>query len=163
MIRYTEFLASTIEAQGAIDERRLAEAFDRLDSDDSGYITVDNLKGILGDEFPDAEVEAILKECAKDGQVSYMDFLAQWHTQNETKRLDFMADITNLTYDNRHPIPQDVVLEDKESPNTNAMSRANFIQGKYQEISHSVKERKSQVEPPVTAVQHGGDHVYADV
>lgn len=38
-IRYTEFLASTIEAFGEIDEERLAEAFDRLDSDDSGFIS----------------------------------------------------------------------------------------------------------------------------
>lgn len=30
-IRYTEFLAATIEARGAISEQRLAEAFDRLD------------------------------------------------------------------------------------------------------------------------------------
>ena len=30
-IRYTEFLAATIEARGAISEIRLAEAFDRLD------------------------------------------------------------------------------------------------------------------------------------
>jgi Ca2+-binding EF-hand superfamily protein len=38
-IRYTEFLAATIEAHGAINEQRLAEAFDRLDSDDSGFIS----------------------------------------------------------------------------------------------------------------------------
>jgi calcium-dependent protein kinase len=38
-IRYTEFLAATIEVHGAIDEERLAEAFDRLDCDDSGYIS----------------------------------------------------------------------------------------------------------------------------
>jgi Ca2+-binding EF-hand superfamily protein len=31
------------EAQGAISENRLAEAFDRLDLDDSGYITTDEL------------------------------------------------------------------------------------------------------------------------
>jgi hypothetical protein len=34
---YTEFLAATIEACGQIEEDRLAEAFDRLDSDDTGY------------------------------------------------------------------------------------------------------------------------------
>ena len=37
-IRYTEFLASTIEAAGWISEERLAEAFDRLDHDDTGYV-----------------------------------------------------------------------------------------------------------------------------
>merc|ERR1712161_106224 len=41
-IRYTEFLAATIEAQGDISEERLAEAFDRFDKDDSGCIGVDD-------------------------------------------------------------------------------------------------------------------------
>ena len=35
-IRYTEFLAATIEATGWISEERLAEAFDRVDHDDTG-------------------------------------------------------------------------------------------------------------------------------
>jgi calcium-dependent protein kinase len=34
---YTEFLAATIEAQGYIAEERVAEAFDRLDADETGY------------------------------------------------------------------------------------------------------------------------------
>lgn len=38
-IHYTEFLAATMETRGVIVEERLAEAFDRLDSDDSGYIS----------------------------------------------------------------------------------------------------------------------------
>ena len=42
-IRYTEFLAATIEVHGAIDEERLAEAFDRIDCDDSGYISFGKL------------------------------------------------------------------------------------------------------------------------
>lgn len=41
IIQYTEFLAATLEALGMIEEERLAEAFDRLDSDDSGYISSD--------------------------------------------------------------------------------------------------------------------------
>lgn len=36
-IMYTEFLAATIEARGRIEEDRIAEAFDRLDSDDTGF------------------------------------------------------------------------------------------------------------------------------
>ena len=40
-INYTEFLASTIEVHGPINEERLAEAFDHLDSDDSGYISTE--------------------------------------------------------------------------------------------------------------------------
>ena len=38
VIRYTEFLAATMEAAGWISEERLAEAFDRLDHDDTGYV-----------------------------------------------------------------------------------------------------------------------------
>jgi calcium-dependent protein kinase len=44
LVHYTEFLAATIEAHGAIVEDRIAEAFDRIDSDDTGYITIENRK-----------------------------------------------------------------------------------------------------------------------
>ena len=37
---YTEFLAATLEAHGYIEEERVANAFDRLDSDDSGMLFV---------------------------------------------------------------------------------------------------------------------------
>ena len=49
-IMFTEFIAATIEARGLIAEDRIAEAFDRLDSDDSGYISKSNLKSFLGDD-----------------------------------------------------------------------------------------------------------------
>ncbi len=39
IIYYNEFLASTLETRGRIAEVRLAEAFDRLDSDGSGFIS----------------------------------------------------------------------------------------------------------------------------
>jgi len=70
-IRYTEFLAATIEAQGAISEERLAEAFDRLDSDDSGFISPENLIEILGPDFPREEIDEIIAESKlqKDNQI----------------------------------------------------------------------------------------------
>lgn len=37
-IRYTEFLAASLEAAGWIEEERLAEAFDRVDHDNTGYV-----------------------------------------------------------------------------------------------------------------------------
>jgi len=39
VIEYTEFLAATLEVNGHIQEDRLAEAFDRIDSDNSGFIS----------------------------------------------------------------------------------------------------------------------------
>lgn len=87
-IRYTEFLAATIEAHGAISEERLAEAFDRLDSDDSGYISAENLIEILGQGFPKEEIDEIIKEAdlTKDNQISYAEFLHLWEERHEQER-----------------------------------------------------------------------------
>ena len=67
---YTEFLAATLEAHGHIEEERIADAFDRLDSDDSGYISKENLKEFLGDTATDKEIEEIIAEVDidNDGQ-----------------------------------------------------------------------------------------------
>ena len=46
-VHYTEFLAATIEAHGKIDELRIADAFDRIDCDDSGYITIQNCEFLI--------------------------------------------------------------------------------------------------------------------
>ena len=40
-IDYTEFLAATIETQGKIEEERLADAFNRFDQDETGFINKD--------------------------------------------------------------------------------------------------------------------------
>lgn len=87
-IRYTEFLAATIEAHGAINEERLAEAFDRLDSDDSGYISTKNLREMFGGELLASDIDVIIDEAdiTKDGQISYAEFLALWDQQQEGKR-----------------------------------------------------------------------------
>jgi ankyrin repeat protein len=84
-VRYTEFIAATIEAHGKISEARLAEAFDRLDCDDSGYITADNLIEILGENVPRDEIDAIIDEAdlTKNGCVSYSEFMALWENEHE--------------------------------------------------------------------------------
>jgi len=101
-IRYTEFLAATIEAQGDISEERLAEAFDRFDQDDSGCIGVDDLAEILGTNFPRQEIQEIITranqrtgnsrgsggESSSSGAgntISYAAFLALWEEKKEMK------------------------------------------------------------------------------
>lgn len=61
------------QARGLIAEDRIAEAFDRLDSDDSGYISKANLKGFLGDDISDAEIDKIMADADTDadGKISY--------------------------------------------------------------------------------------------
>lgn len=88
-LRYTEFLAATIEARGAISEERLAEAFDRLDSDDNGYISADNLAELLGKDFPRDEIDEIIRESnlSRSDQISYSEFLALWEQNDEKDRV----------------------------------------------------------------------------
>lgn len=43
IIHYTEFLTATLETHGLLEEERLAEAFDRLDSNDSSFISKKNI------------------------------------------------------------------------------------------------------------------------
>jgi EF-hand domain pair len=144
-IRYTEFLAATIEAQGAISEERLAEAFDRLDSDDSGYISVQNLSEMLGKEYPKAEIEAIIKEAASDndGQISYAEFLALWEVRTEQERGDVIKEITVLkrNNDSERSLGLSVLSGDESDfdQTSNLISRASFLDGK------NLSERKQRV------------------
>jgi len=56
IFRYTEFLAATVEAKGLNLETELLEAFDRMDADDSGYISEANLRELLGTAYKPNEV-----------------------------------------------------------------------------------------------------------
>merc|ERR1712150_106951 len=48
------------------------------DTDRSGYITVDNLRCVLGEEFDGVKVEQLIDEAdlLQDGRVSYPEFVA---------------------------------------------------------------------------------------
>eukprot|EP00611_Tribonema_gayanum_P002814 TRINITY_DN12141_c0_g1_i2.p1 TRINITY_DN12141_c0_g1~~TRINITY_DN12141_c0_g1_i2.p1 ORF type:complete len:563 (+),score=189.95 TRINITY_DN12141_c0_g1_i2:160-1848(+) len=59
---YMEFLAATLEARGFIEEDRLLETFQRLDVDNSGYISRANLKVLMGPLYPEAMLDAMMKE-----------------------------------------------------------------------------------------------------
>lgn len=85
-VHYCEFLAATLESQGAIDEDRIAEAFDRIDSDDTGYITVSDLQDFLGDEIPTDYLEDIIEEADLKGdhRISYEEFLELWNGESDS-------------------------------------------------------------------------------
>lgn len=143
-IRYTEFLAASIEAQGAISEERLAEAFDRLDSDDSGYISAANLREILGDDFPLEEIEEIIKETptSKNGMISYAEFLSLWDDKRAENYNKSIQEIHVLK--KGHEASEDLVsvvsaLSYEESDNGDTdefLARSSFIDSK------SMSERK---------------------
>lgn len=101
-IRYTEFLAATMELHGAIREELLAEAFDRLDSDDSGYISADNLFEILGGDFPLEEINGIIAEATggKSDKISYDEFLKLWEVKQEATREKMIQELVAVDDDN---------------------------------------------------------------
>lgn len=96
-IRYTEFLAATIESHGAIHEEKIAEAFDRLDADDSGFISTKNLREILGKDFPLKDINFIIDEAdiTGDGRISYEEFLCLFDKQEEERRVDALRLVTS--------------------------------------------------------------------
>ncbi|GMH47610.1 hypothetical protein TrLO_g8204 [Triparma laevis f. longispina] len=93
-IHYTEFLAATMEAHGHIEEDRLAEAFDRLDCDDSGYITRENLKEILGTEYTKQKADEFIAEADgdKNGKICWDEFKTMFERRHQMEMKDFMGD-----------------------------------------------------------------------
>jgi hypothetical protein len=104
-IMYTEFLAATIEAHGHIEEARIAEAFDRLDSDDSGFISKKNLQEVLGKDCTSEQIDAIMKsaDVNNKGRISYKEFLEAFRKETE-------ATADNIAYVRR---PSDGIGDDK--------------------------------------------------
>ena len=96
-IKYTEFLAATIDATGLVTEDRLAEAFDRLDSDDSGYISFENLREILGEDVAEEYIDQIITEAdlEKNNKVSYQEFLAMWKDELVERQIEGLRGINN--------------------------------------------------------------------
>lgn len=86
-VSYSEFLAATIETHGAIDESRIAEAFDRIDGDDTGYITVQNLKFMLGQDVSEDYIDDIINEVdlTLDHRIDYQEFLCLWDDDSDEK------------------------------------------------------------------------------
>ena len=66
MIEYTEFIAATLETQGRIEQERIAEAFDRLDTNHSGFISKSNLRQFLGSHVESSHIDAIIAEGDED-------------------------------------------------------------------------------------------------
>eukprot|EP00747_Dinoflagellata_sp_TGD_P080653 gnl/TRDRNA2_/TRDRNA2_160988_c1_seq1.p1 gnl/TRDRNA2_/TRDRNA2_160988_c1~~gnl/TRDRNA2_/TRDRNA2_160988_c1_seq1.p1 ORF type:complete len:566 (+),score=162.35 gnl/TRDRNA2_/TRDRNA2_160988_c1_seq1:76-1773(+) len=77
-IHYSDFLAAMLSSRIAVHDDLLKKTFKRFDTDNSGYITKENLKDILGEAFTEAEAEQLLKEADAngDGQLSYQEFIA---------------------------------------------------------------------------------------
>lgn len=78
-IDYNEFLIATINEAKILSERNLKEAFDFMDKDNNGYITVEEIRNVMDQSKTIAEEQwkAIVSEFDKDsdGKVSFLEFV----------------------------------------------------------------------------------------
>lgn len=96
-IHYSDFLAAMVSTRIALHDDLLRSAFKKFDTDNSGYITKENLREVLGDVYEGEKVDAFVAEAdqLKDGRISYGEFVAYLrgdpldeHTEATTKIID---------------------------------------------------------------------------
>jgi calcium-dependent protein kinase len=66
-IAYTEFLASTLEKYVHLSEDRILDAFDRIDVTNSGFISIEDLRLVLGRNFTEEMAKEIISQIDVDG------------------------------------------------------------------------------------------------
>jgi Ca2+-binding EF-hand superfamily protein len=78
MIKFSEFLAAAMEENSYHAEDKLVAAFHKLDLDDSGVISYENLRDMLPKDLPKATVDKIIAEADfnKDGSIDLAEFKA---------------------------------------------------------------------------------------
>ena len=74
-INFTEFVASSMDAQSKLSSQDIIDAFRTFDRDDSGYITAENLREALQTDEGEY-IDSLIKEMdvAGDGRISYHEF-----------------------------------------------------------------------------------------
>jgi len=75
-IHYSDFLAAMVSTRIAVHDDLLLMAFKKFDTDSSGYITVENMREVLGENFEGQQVQELMKEAdfTQDGRISYAEF-----------------------------------------------------------------------------------------
>jgi len=76
-LNYSEFLAAACQRRFLAQEGLIQEAFRRFDVDHTGYISLDNLRSVLGDEYNGTRVEDILAQVDSKGNgvIEYDEFV----------------------------------------------------------------------------------------
>lgn len=75
-ILYTEFLASTLEAQGNIAQHKITDAFQQFDRASKGFIDREDLRKVLPKSISDKEIDRIIAEVGTEdgGGISLQQF-----------------------------------------------------------------------------------------
>merc|ERR1711920_721070 len=84
-INYSEFLAATLQGRVKAHEDVLRKTFMRFDKGETGYITEEAFREILGDSWEEKDIKDLIEEADsnRDGKISYDEFL--FFLQHDTK------------------------------------------------------------------------------
>jgi len=76
-IDYTDFLAAMVTTRIQLHEEHMVATFKTFDSDSSGFITIENLREVLGADFSESELEDLTKAIDPDNvdKISYERFV----------------------------------------------------------------------------------------
>jgi len=77
-VNFSEFLAAMVSTQIDLHDDLMNSAFQKFDTDGSGFITAENLREVLGDRFEGNSVAELIREAdiLKDDRISYPEFVA---------------------------------------------------------------------------------------
>jgi calcium-dependent protein kinase len=77
-IHYSDFLAAMLSTQIGINDEHVYEAFRKFDTHDAGYITVEDLREVLGDTVEGERVESFIWEAdpLRQGYITYHEFVS---------------------------------------------------------------------------------------
>ena len=76
-IHYTEFVAAALQAKLLINEKYIKEAFQKFDVDNTGLISEQDLRLVIGDEYKGEDVGQILRQVdfKGNGYIDYDEFV----------------------------------------------------------------------------------------
>ncbi|CAL1164970.1 unnamed protein product [Cladocopium goreaui] len=87
-IHYSDFLAAMMSTRISLHDDLLRGAFQRFDVDNSGYLTKQKLKMLLGDSLADDELDEVMNEvdADHDGQISMNEFVEYLHHRRSNEK-----------------------------------------------------------------------------
>ena len=101
-IRYGEFLAAAMDTNKVLEKNSLRVAFNKLDKDNSGFISVSNLIQIAGKVYGEDVISKSLKEfdIKANGVIDFEEFLALMDAKDvESSRKENTAKLSDVDVD----------------------------------------------------------------
>uniref|UniRef100_A0A7S0ZP70 Calmodulin n=1 Tax=Noctiluca scintillans TaxID=2966 RepID=A0A7S0ZP70_NOCSC len=90
-IEYSEFLAATLASRVHLHDHLLQAAFGQFDKDNSGFISLENLRSLMGKDFDLKQVKREVE--VSDGKISYEAFIAYLKNGGSVEHIEEVSKI----------------------------------------------------------------------